>query len=470
MKRLLIFFITAFVFFLTTPHAHAALPSDLCQSVKLMPLVNNTTPLEPAVMTNDLGTNPVIYFDAVADDSAWRGLNGYFYQTGTSFHPIDLKKNIVMGIDIDTTALATNFSGNRIPDDLEVTYEGGWVGAGRCSYAVATASQLQAGPRFTSNAFFTTSTIVGDITEACKKKVLTNSSGTGVRIMRSGDEVWCPDLSFQQGKKGPAPCSLTFDKPGGYTNTEQITMSASPVDAPYSNLKCSFVISCSGNVKLADGTTKTCSGKLARLNETDCSTVTSSSVVLDPLDKNTYTAEYNVYYSDPIGGAHVITKKAVLCSASVTVVKPGETPIPIATNAPGLGLQTVGITIAEGLDMCDSIPAGTMCGTESCQRKCIDCTINVKGGIWTALGCLPTKIQDLVSQLFTLFSGLLAGFIFICIMWNGMKVMLSRGSPDAFKKAQEAITSCIIGLLVLLFSVLFLKVVGVDILKIPGMQ
>ena len=165
----------------------------------------------------------------------------------------------------------------------------------------------------------------------------------------------------------------------------------------------------------------------------------------------------------------------IYCSKTITVVRPGETIIPEATESANVGTQTTNISIGQPLDLCQSIPPTAPCGEGNenlCQKKCIECTsnTNIKGGIWTAIGCLPTSIQDLVSKLFTIFSGLLGGFIFICIMWNGIKVMLSRGSPDAFKKAQEAITSCIIGLLVLLFSVLFLKVVGVDILKIPGFQ
>ena len=44
----------------------------------------------------------------------------------------------------------------------------------------------------------------------------------------------------------------------------------------------------------------------------------------------------------------------------------------------------------------------------------------------------------------------------------------SQGNPEKLKKAQEMLTSCIMGLMLIIFSVLILRLIGVDILKIPG--
>jgi len=44
----------------------------------------------------------------------------------------------------------------------------------------------------------------------------------------------------------------------------------------------------------------------------------------------------------------------------------------------------------------------------------------------------------------------------------------SQGNPEKLKKAQEMITSCIMGLMLIIFSVFILKLIGVNILKIPG--
>lgn len=117
--------------------------------------------------------------------------------------------------------------------------------------------------------------------------------------------------------------------------------------------------------------------------------------------------------------------------------------------------------------LCESIPAGANCGGfGNCRALCQRCESS--GGIWTAIGCLPTDVASLVRSIFEIFSGVIGGLIFLCIIANGLKIMTAQGDSEAIKKSREAIISCIVGLLVLLFSILFLKIVGVDILRIPG--
>ncbi len=122
---------------------------------------------------------------------------------------------------------------------------------------------------------------------------------------------------------------------------------------------------------------------------------------------------------------------------------------------------------ASPIPLCESIPSGADCGRfGDCRELCQKCEGN--DGIWTGIGCLPTDMAGLVRSIFEIFSGVIGGLIFLCIIVNGLKIMTARGDSEAIKKAKEAISSCIVGLLVLLFSILFLKIVGVDILRIPG--
>jgi len=46
--------------------------------------------------------------------------------------------------------------------------------------------------------------------------------------------------------------------------------------------------------------------------------------------------------------------------------------------------------------------------------------------------------------------------------------MTSRGDPNQLKAGQELLTSAISGLLLLIFSLVILRIIGVDILNIPG--
>jgi uncharacterized membrane protein YqhA len=63
----------------------------------------------------------------------------------------------------------------------------------------------------------------------------------------------------------------------------------------------------------------------------------------------------------------------------------------------------------------------------------------------------------------------LAGTIaMIIIIFSGYEMMISRGNDEKLKEAKERLTSAIIGLVFIIFSVALLQVITVDILGIPG--
>jgi hypothetical protein len=46
--------------------------------------------------------------------------------------------------------------------------------------------------------------------------------------------------------------------------------------------------------------------------------------------------------------------------------------------------------------------------------------------------------------------------------------MTSQGNPEKVQAAREQLTSAIVGLLFIIFSLAILTIIGVDILKLPG--
>ena len=101
------------------------------------------------------------------------------------------------------------------------------------------------------------------------------------------------------------------------------------------------------------------------------------------------------------------------------------------------------------------------------QRSCIDCS---RHGVWTALGCIDYNIQTFVRETLLGFGVGLAGAIsLLCVIYSAILIQTSRGDPERLKKARERLTSCIMGLLLIIFSVFILKLIGVDILRIPGL-
>ena len=57
--------------------------------------------------------------------------------------------------------------------------------------------------------------------------------------------------------------------------------------------------------------------------------------------------------------------------------------------------------------------------------------------------------------------------LFIMFIVGAFNYLTSFGNAERIKKAQEMLTSCIIGLMLIIFSVFILRLIGVNILKIP---
>lgn len=98
-------------------------------------------------------------------------------------------------------------------------------------------------------------------------------------------------------------------------------------------------------------------------------------------------------------------------------------------------------------------------------KKCLDCV--EQNGVWTAVGCVPTDPVGLIQTLIKI--GLLigGGIALLIILAGAFTLTVSQGDPKKTSEAKEMITSAIIGLIFIIFSVAILQFIGVQILKIP---
>lgn len=102
-------------------------------------------------------------------------------------------------------------------------------------------------------------------------------------------------------------------------------------------------------------------------------------------------------------------------------------------------------------------------------QKCSRCMMQT-GGFYTSIGCIPLDLATFISSyILGIGIGIAGGVALLCIMYSAFRMQTSMGNAEAIKKAQENMTACITGLIIVIFSVLILKIIGVDILRIPGL-
>lgn len=126
------------------------------------------------------------------------------------------------------------------------------------------------------------------------------------------------------------------------------------------------------------------------------------------------------------------------------------------------------------LPLCDRIATQSAKGFDDTEKNnCIKCLSGDQGktsaGAWTSIGCVSGNFSDFIQK--TLLGwgiGLAGGVSMLCIMYAAFMMQTSRGNAEAIKKAQQLLTSCIMGLMLAIFSIFILKLIGVDILRIPG--
>jgi hypothetical protein len=100
------------------------------------------------------------------------------------------------------------------------------------------------------------------------------------------------------------------------------------------------------------------------------------------------------------------------------------------------------------------------------KTRCDECVRS--NGMWTAIGCIGLTYETFISSLLSISLGLAGGIAFLCIIFSAIMFQTSSGNPERIKKARMYLTNCIVGLLLIIFSVFILKLIGFTILRIPN--
>ncbi|MCL4354968.1 hypothetical protein M1349_05935 [Patescibacteria group bacterium] len=86
----------------------------------------------------------------------------------------------------------------------------------------------------------------------------------------------------------------------------------------------------------------------------------------------------------------------------------------------------------------------------------------------TDLGCIPNDPYLFVVKFYAIGLGLIGGVSLLFIIYGAYLIMLSQGNPEKVKNGREYIYFSIAGLLLAVFGYVFIRIVVIDILHIPG--
>lgn len=103
------------------------------------------------------------------------------------------------------------------------------------------------------------------------------------------------------------------------------------------------------------------------------------------------------------------------------------------------------------------------------QKECETCMSNGIA-VWTAIGCIPATIDGFVKKILPFAMGIGGGIAFLLMLFGALQIMTSAGNPEKLNAGKELVTSAIVGLLLIIFSIFLLRLIGADILGVPGFK
>lgn len=138
-----------------------------------------------------------------------------------------------------------------------------------------------------------------------------------------------------------------------------------------------------------------------------------------------------------------------------------EAPLPTSMAIGGLTQL-----INTPFELCSQIDEHDTDAVGKCEH-CIADNDNPQG-MWTAIGCIPTAPTSIIQTLIKLALGIGGGITLLLILAGAFRLSVSQGDPKQAEEAKEQITSAVIGLLFIIFSIVMLRFVGIQVLHIPG--
>ncbi len=88
--------------------------------------------------------------------------------------------------------------------------------------------------------------------------------------------------------------------------------------------------------------------------------------------------------------------------------------------------------------------------------------------VLTDFGCLPNNPIGFVQKFYPIGLSFVAMIALLCLILGGYTIMTSKGQPQRVNIGKSYIFYAITGLLLAIFGYVFIQVIVVDVLKVPG--
>jgi|GEM_PF-3031683 len=152
---------------------------------------------------------------------------------------------------------------------------------------------------------------------------------------------------------------------------------------------------------------------------------------------------------------------ALACSARTTLT------LNSSFNVTANSTSSAGIATSP-FSLCNQIP------DPSLKSQCVACGSRDGGdeaypkALWTAVGCIPTTSTGIVGAVMKLGLGIAGTAALLMFLAGSFMLSTSQADTKRVGEAKELLTSAVIGLLFIIFSVTLLQFIGVTIFRIPG--
>lgn len=100
------------------------------------------------------------------------------------------------------------------------------------------------------------------------------------------------------------------------------------------------------------------------------------------------------------------------------------------------------------------------------EGECLACG---EGKIWTSLGCVLTSNEGLAQSLAGFGFTIAGGIAILLMLFGAFKVTTAASNPQNLQVGREIISAAIVGLLFIVLSVVILQLIGVQVLRLPGL-